>query len=61
MNPRIPQWSILKKKKLCKAEPIITDVHINRIHLAKNRLKDISGIAFEIRLKAGMTSVVYGT
>ena len=50
-----------KKKKLCKAEPIITDVHINRIHLAKNRLKDISGIAFEIRLKAGMTSVVYGT
>ena len=47
-----------KKKKLHKAEPIITDVHINRIHLAKNRLKDISGIAFEIRLKAGMTSFV---
>lgn len=59
MNPRIPLWSILKKKKkLHKAEPIITDIHINRIHLAKSRLTDISGIVFEIRLKAGMTSFV---
>lgn len=59
MNPRSPLWSILKKKKkLHKAEPITADVHINRIYLVKkeNRLKDISGLVFEIRLKAGMTS-----